>query len=353
MTSEYEMGFMANILDRRKGLGQFVLAVSFTALTLTGCSSIPDAVNPVEWYKGTVESFAGEDEATETGTADKALDGTAGGSAGKSFPSLTSVPERPKTPAEGLAGDSGGRRYAPGSIARQGEAVNAGADNEPAATAPPPPAVPMAPVAARPLAEATPPATEGPTDVMDVYRRNLAQTRPSGERQDGGSALAYSQPMAAYQDFGTVVIDGAGIQGEMDVPAVASPVAAAPAPVASGQDMVKVATIFFPSGTADLSANDNSILKQVSDLQSRYGARVHVVGHASSRTRTMDMNRHQAVNRQVSAERAQVVAGELSRMGVPSGTMTVDARSDREPLYYEIMPSGEAGNQRAEVYLTF
>ena len=37
-------------------------------------------------------------------------------------------------------------------------------------------------------------------------------------------------------------------------------------------------------------------------------------------------------------------------MGMAPESIIVDARSDSMPLYYEVMPSGEAGNRRAEIY---
>jgi len=45
------------------------------------------------------------------------------------------------------------------------------------------------------------------------------------------------------------------------------------------------------------------------------------------------------------------VAGELMRLGVAKDKIVVAAVSDAEPMYYEIMPSGEAGNRRTEIYL--
>ncbi len=60
---------------------------------------------------------------------------------------------------------------------------------------------------------------------------------------------------------------------------------------------------------------------------------------------------HKMANFQVSAARADRVVSELVRMGVKKGDIQMAAVSDTEPIYYEFMPSGEAGNRRAEVYL--
>ena len=61
--------------------------------------------------------------------------------------------------------------------------------------------------------------------------------------------------------------------------------------------------------------------------------------------------KHKMANFQISAARADKVYGELVRLGVKKGNIVIAAVSDQEPLFYEFMPSGEAGNRRTEVYL--
>jgi flagellar motor protein MotB len=131
--------------------------------------------------------------------------------------------------------------------------------------------------------------------------------------------------------------------------------AAAPPPfssaVASGT--LRVATIQFAAGSAQLDARDRGILKQVVVLQQERGGVLRVVGHASARTANMDPVRHKMVNYEVSEDRAQQVARTLLQLGAPAGSVTVTAKSDTDPIYYEFMPSGEAGNRRTEIYLDF
>ena len=57
------------------------------------------------------------------------------------------------------------------------------------------------------------------------------------------------------------------------------------------------------------------------------------------------------VNFKVSVDRADAVARELIRLGVNKEELVVDAISDAQPVYFEFMPTGEAGNRRAEIYL--
>ena len=90
-----------------------VLAATFAGMLLSGCSSVPDAANPVEWYRGTVDFFTGEEGEEDTGerSAEAQANMESGEAAAKEkdFPNLASVPARP---SEGLVGDTSGRRYA-------------------------------------------------------------------------------------------------------------------------------------------------------------------------------------------------------------------------------------------------
>lgn len=114
-----------------------------------------------------------------------------------------------------------------------------------------------------------------------------------------------------------------------------------------------VATIQFGHGSSQLTARDRKVLRQVVALQKQYGGSLRVIGHASSRTANMTMDKHQMVNFTTSAQRADVVAGALAGMGIPMAQIHAVAVSDNEPVYLEVMPSGEAGNRRAEIYLDY
>ncbi|MEE8279265.1 MAG: OmpA family protein [Alphaproteobacteria bacterium] len=113
---------------------------------------------------------------------------------------------------------------------------------------------------------------------------------------------------------------------------------------------VKVATILFPKGSAELDPRDRRILDDVFRLHRQRGGKMRIIGHASHRTRNLDPAKHKMVNYRISAARADSVARALIRRGVRATEISVDAKADSEPVYYEIMPSGEAGNRRAEIY---
>ena len=112
------------------------------------------------------------------------------------------------------------------------------------------------------------------------------------------------------------------------------------------------AIVKFANGSDGIRRRYRDILKRVVAGQRGSGAFIRVVGHASSRTRDLPLAEHMLVNFQISVERADAVARELIRLGAPAASVFTEARSDAEPLYYEIMPAGEEENRRAEIFLS-
>ena len=380
-----------------------------------GCSRVPDALNPVEWYKNTTEFFAGKDDKKPAATeSDKkqstsAVDrGKPPPGAGKPAPNLGSFPDRPpltraeqsRLAAQGLVSDREGRRYSSESMQRQSEPVEALAPRIEAAmpaapAAPPPPAMPMAPpspAAPPPMAapaappppapsvpmaaaSASPPAAAVPpppvTAPPSSRVRETRQARPARRPPAGAPALKPPPATASVPvpgPFETLIVSSAGVELAA-APLLAFQPVASPAPRgrvksrrkggtsrfrqargALPPGATKVATILFPKGSADLDARDRRILNDVFRLHRQRGGKMRVIGHASLRTRNLDAAAHKMVNYRISMARADSVARELIRRGVRADEISVDARADSEPIYYEFMPSGEAGNRRAEIY---
>ena len=111
------------------------------------------------------------------------------------------------------------------------------------------------------------------------------------------------------------------------------------------------AIIFFGHGSVALDENDLAVLSDLVTLHSQQGGRLHVVGHASSRTRNTTPDQHQVANFEMSLKRANTVSAELLRLGVAPEALSTEAKADAEPVYHEFMPSGEAGNRRVEIFL--
>ena len=299
---------------------------------LAGCSSLPDYANPVSWYERAADKVGGW-------FSDDGVDQTsdAGG-----FPALKKAPppravtsgaERDKI-VKGLVADRKNARHlaSGGKEARSNLWPNkklAASAAAPAVTKAPAPKV-SAPKAAAPKAAASAPqavaaapapqATPAPRSVAATPAANLApkpQLRPSTGTE--ASAAASETP-------------------QFRLPASAA-----------NQSVV----VHFANGSSRLSANDRADVAKIAKLVREKGARVRVVGHASRRTRDMDPVRHMLVNFEMSVKRANAVAAELARRGVDRDVISVEARGASEPLFLEVMPAGEAGNRRAEIFVDF
>jgi outer membrane protein OmpA-like peptidoglycan-associated protein len=113
------------------------------------------------------------------------------------------------------------------------------------------------------------------------------------------------------------------------------------------------AIVYFPGDTTALpSAARAQVRNAVAAFQASGGTgSVKVVGHASSRTANMPVERHLEVIFQKSQARASAVAQALIRAGVPADKVQIEAVGDSQPVYYESMPKGEDGNRRAEIFV--
>ncbi len=398
------MAVEGNTWRAAKGLLGPVVSAAVLLAAVGGCSWVPDAINPVEWYKNTKDFFAEADDkkpaATESDKKQSTLvadRGKAPPGAGKPAPNLGSFPDKPpitraernRLTAQGLVSDSEGRRYASESIPRQGEPVGvlvprikAAMPDAPAA--PSPPAMPTPPPAAPPpvAAPAAPPmaAPSVPRAALSASPPAAAVAPPpvtaplsSRVRRPPAAAPVLKPPPGSVSvpvpgPFETLVISSTGVELAA-VPLLASRPVAPPAPrgrvkirrqggtprfglagAALPPGAVKVATIQYSNGSAELDARDRRILDEVFRLHRQRGGKMRIIGHASQRTRNLDPATHNMVNYRISAARADSVARELIGRGVRADEISVDARADREPIYYEFMPAGEAGNRRTEIY---
>ena len=112
-------------------------------------------------------------------------------------------------------------------------------------------------------------------------------------------------------------------------------------------------TVYFPGDTTSLP---KAALAKVSQAVAAFQAgggngSVKVVGHASSRTANMSVEKHLEVIFQKSQARANAVAQALIRAGVPADRVQIEAVGDSQPIFYESMPKGEDGNRRAEIFV--
>lgn len=390
-------------IRRNSGRGLKGLAIAAVVLPLLagGCSSVPDAANPAHWYRSTAGWISGDDKANDAAAKDSAAAKKKGTEASAAvadkdkpppgadgaFPKLSSVPERPKRAVpQGLGADPNRPRYA-AAVPRQEDVEGPGRAAPSAskgAMQPPPPPMPAKPVQAAPPTSsrvspqtmAAAPATPGPgkappeppappgagtSTVEQTYRTKMAERY----KPDSAGAQIAAMPSAS-PDLGTVIVSSQGVESgsgqvvaAMAAPAGVTGTAFHGLNAANGNNAgvnarsVKVATVLFGNGSSKLSPRARQVLDQVASLYKAKGGVIRVVGHASSRTRTMDPIKHKMVNFNVSVSRADAVARHLLQRGVTKDRIAVGAVSDADPQFYEVMPTGEAGNRRAEVYIDF
>ena len=115
----------------------------------------------------------------------------------------------------------------------------------------------------------------------------------------------------------------------------------------------KIATINFNSGSSSLNRDGYKKIMKVLKLANEKDAIVKIVGHASTRTKDMDILKHKMVNFVISDKRAQAVASVFVKNKFPLDKLITEAVSDSKPLFHEVMPAGTNANQRTEIYLIY
>ncbi len=245
-----------------------------------------------------------------------------------------------------------------------------------AAAGPPPgaePAVPMtsAPAATSPAPMVASVGAVNPSDAALGFRPSTAppldpsvsqfvanpivaryhQTASQAGIASGNTVVAMASPRPRYSRGamgGPETMSGA-VVANLDALQSAPSVSAA----YSSANGTPAAVIFFPGDGTTLNADARAKVREAVAAFRNSGGQgfVHVVGHSSSRTANMPVEQHLEVIFRRSKERADAVARELIREGVPPAKVLVDAVGDSQPVYYESMPKGEDGNRRAEIFL--
>lgn len=260
-------------------------AVAFSWLALGGlaaCSAVPDAVNPVEWYRGVASVFEDDEQQQERAVERTAREATPLPGTNKPYPNLATVPDRPLiTPpaergkvAQGLLADRENARYA--------ESESSGGQ----AAAP----------EISPLPEPPPPAASA---VMAAPR--VSQPEP-----------APAPPLPQPAPLSTAV---QARETPMPVPTRPS---AATFPLGVTQS----ATVFFANGSAAIDADGKRALRILAEGYKENGGALRVVGFASGQATSASA---QIANFRIASQRAEAVAQELVRLGVPMTRMIVSS----------------------------
>ena len=186
--------------------------------------------------------------------------------------------------------------------------------------------------------------------VLAHYRQTAAQAGAAGTAEPAVAAVPVS---TARRGRGNAGMGGPAMSG--DVVANLDAVSGSPAGRAAAMNggVPPTQIIYFPGDTTNLSKSAmTQVRSAVAAFQAGGGAgSIKVVGHASSRTANMPVEKHLEVIFQKSQARANAVAQALIRAGVPADKVQIEAVGDSQPIYYESMPKGEDGNRRAEIYV--
>lgn len=368
----------------RKGLRTASAVVALGVLT--SCSYVPDALNPVEWYKGAEDLVTGSDRPQ---VASPVPARTEGGAAASEQPAVAA--EAPsKAPAKGLVADRGNARYAqpvrremaptkplarrappPETQTAAAAAPATAAAAAPAtavaaapATAAPPVAVAPAATAQQPQAAPAPqvaeagqprldPATRQPTardtgpaappamvDMTPPARPDIPETVPvPGQRLKPVQAhyqkrLAESASAVVRPDV--VEMPGQAARAEEPIHLV-PPTKVAKVRGSRGLDVpqprletgpaatFQVAAVDFQTGSAKLTRTDLANIAEVARLYRRSGGVVRVVGIAPGPGFSGDAVAQVMGGFDASMERAKAVAKELTRRGVPAHKIMIGA----------------------------
>ena len=400
------------VLRRGKGLRDRIdpaqvrrhapLALPMTAiLILAGCSwfednsvPAPDA-NPAQTAtQGKATAPApGEGEAMGSATSNGTQTADAGNA---TIPDINSVPQEAPKPTitnldqapAGLGADTANAQHTdetltmpnesaarPEKPAEEGQAASV-QPTAPETPATPPAVAPEAatPAPATPAPEATPPAAQvasvgtpqpGSKPFEPNGPLNLAPGSLARNPQEASAATAIpssstgitTTPMPGNGEAVSVdysALNGLGGGGQPSAPngmGMGAPMMTATSAQIAGVGQA-IGYVYFNNGSSQLSASDQQVLQQVVQLQHIQGGVLRIVGHASQRTGNMDALAQDQINQRVSLERATAVAQALVGMGVQPMLVQVAAAGDGQTLYSESTPAGEAGNRRAEVYLS-
>lgn len=184
-----------------------------------------------------------------------------------------------------------------------------------------------------------------PSPLLAHYRQTAAQAGSAGTAEPAVAAV----PAVSG---GKRVASAAGA-GDVVANLNAAPGTPQGMAAAMNGGVPPTAIIYFPGdGTALSAAARGQIRQAVAAYQASGGAAsIKVVGHSSSRTGNMSVEKHLEVIFQKSQARANAVGQALIKAGVPADKVQIEAVGDSQPIYYESMPKGEDGNRRAEIFV--
>ncbi len=347
-------------------------------LWLAACSHVPDAVNPVAWYRDISGNSKG-DVKDQQGRNQNNL--AAGGD--KAYPNLATVPDEPDRVLSGidrdklqesLIADRNNAKYTSDQL-EAGRAANPGTA-APAAAPAPEPAIrhgsarrrrPVRPnqsdPAPAPSTAAAPAAQTRRTGGEQAPAESSLQTPevrslPQGETPPPPPAPANISPppAASSAPAKSAPVKSAAANPILLTPPAAEPQSQTPSAERPAQSSlalrspsgaknpmsVSVGDITFAAGSAALPPAHTGPLSDIAGLYKQAGGRIRVVGHAEQ-IASGDAVQQQVASLDLALDRANAVAQALVVLGVPANAIVVEAAPSR----------GGTELPRAEVFMEY
>ena len=320
-------------------------AVLAIALCTSGCSTISDLIGDDSADTTAAADTNGfpPDTAPTTATADGTKPDLA---AIPDKPTGTTSPDAQRAASDSLAADAARSRYS-------SDALRGG--TEPAAAPPPPPsanpppqvASAAAPAPAAPDNSAPTPAPDNSTPSRDATPQpapaapapsvqpppSAPAAAPAPGRVPGAQPMVMSDAALGFKPSSAPPLDPSVSQF------VAQPIIARYQQTAANAALGAVggtpqAVVLFPGDGTSVTATARAQIKgAVQAFHQRGGSGyIKVVGHSSSRTANMPVEKHLMTIFAKSQARANAVASEIIRDGVPASHVLVEAVGDSQPV---------------------
>lgn len=363
------------------GLARCGVVLSLVALT--GCGSVGDAVNPVNWYRGVRDWVSGAPD--RPGPEEQAKDARDFPKVGNDKrPEAAAGKERAEI-AKGLAADRANAQYTQETLRREGNPTRPlsaeAAVAKPMAPlpedAPPPPpkpspvpapqsrvspppaaqqtaAVPPPPAAQQTTSAAVPPpprvssAPAAPATVEEIYRRRLAEFDSPMAATPVSAVLPTRMPVRAVAAAGDSVMLTPPVDQHKDRGGRFKSLESFD-PSRSAASF-EVGEVVFGEGTAAMSSADTAPLREIAGLAREKHGALRLIGHSSSLRLDVDPAANREANRQLALRRADVVGLELVRLGVPAGRIYAGAAPDAGLVLAGGSPTA---SETTEIYIDY
>ncbi|MDE1931764.1 MAG: OmpA family protein [Alphaproteobacteria bacterium] len=327
-------------------------AIAAAALPLAGCSHVPDAVNPVAWYRDAAGTS--HDDAQDVNQRNQ--QNLEAGSK-QPYPNLATVPNAPSQATstidrdklvQGLIADRANAKY-------NNEQLQAG--SQLASIAPPPPPVKLSPPGTPATAAVSPPSGAATPPPSTTTARGPQQppaestlasptmpTTPQGQvpaPPPPAPEVARTSPPPA-PTIPSAAPSAPQLTPPAGVRAGGQPSLAMRTPAkAQNPISVSVGDVAFAQGSSDLAETQRSALAEIAGLYKQTGGDIRIVGH-SEPGHSNDAIRQRLAGLDLALDRANAVAQALTKMGVPAHNIRVEAA-----------PAGAQEQPRAEVFMEY